>query len=207
MANKIKPIPSKAREILEAVVNEFGVEVIEDYIKLYKRQQRKRMKKHNTKEEVAYDVYDLMFNKGYDKTRAKETIALKRHLSENTINNHLYNFDKEAKKNNFYTLGWIIDRIYEYYRGDFSLYEDIDALSTINDLEKDILLTFYWKYKTLSKREKTKYKIDLSSVKIPADFKDGVLKDYFPQSINNQTSNNNFSQNNNIQFDEDSLPF
>ena len=208
IANKIKPIPSKARELLEAVVSEFGIEVIKDYIKIYDKQQRRRRTKHNTKEEVAYDVYDLMFNKGYDKTRAKETIALKRHLSKNTINNHLYNFDKEAKKNNFYTLGWIVDRIYEYHQGNFGLYEDIDTLSTINDLERDILFTYYWKYKTLPKREKSKYKVDLNSIKIPSIFKETLLKEYYPQETTlNQNSNNNFSSNNNIQLDEDDIPF
>ena len=208
MANEIKPIPSKARELLEAVVSEFGIEVIEDYIKIYKKQQRKRMRRHNTKEEVAYDVYDLMFNKEYDKTRAKEIIALRRHLSENTINNHLYNFDKEAKKNNFYTLGWIVDRIYEYHQGNFTLYEDIDALSTMNDLERNILDIYYWKYKTLPKREKSKYKVDLNSVKIPSDFKENMLKEYYSQETTfNQEPNNNFSQNDNIQLDEDDIPF
>lgn len=208
MANEIKPIPSKARQILEAVFNEFGIEVIKDYVKLYDKQQRRRTKKHNTKEEVAYDVYDLMFNKEYDKTRAKEAIALKRHLSKNTINNHLYNFDKEAKKNNFYTFGWIVDRIYEYYQGNFGLYEYIDTLSTMNDLEKNILDTYYWKYKTLPKREKSKYKVDLNSVKIPSDFKENMLKEYYSQETTfNQEPNNNFSQNDNIQLDEDDIPF
>ena len=220
MANKIKPIPSKARELLEAITKEFGIEVIEDYIKLYKKRQRRRMKRHNTKEEVAYDVYKLMFDEGYDRTRAIEKVAIERHLKEPTINNHLNNFNQEAKKNNFYTLGWIVDKIYDYanINGQFSCNgyyyytnEAIELLAKTNNLEPEILETYYWRYKTLKKREKAKYKIDLDSIIIPDDIKCVIPKEYLPQeTITKQETNinNDFSQKNTkIEIDEDEIPF
>ncbi len=211
MANKIKPIPTKARELLEAVVSEFGIETIEDYIKIYKRQQRKRMKRHNTKEEVAYDVYNLMFNEEYSRTRAIDEVVIKRNLRRPTINNHLNNFNQEAKKNNFYTFGWIVNKIYDYYENSYNyqaLEYDLNLLAKENDLEREILDAYYWRYKTLPKREKSKYKVDLSSVKIPDYFKNNILEEYFQQETTlNQESNNNFSQNKNIQIDKDDIPF
>ena len=215
MANKIKPIPSKAIELLEAVVSEFGIETIEDYIKIYKRQQRKRMKKHNTKEEVAYDVYDLMFNEGYSRTRAIERVAIERNLREPTINNHLNNFNQEAKKNNFYTLGWIVDNIYDYYQ-NHNIYhyeehqeKDIDKFAKENNLEREILDAYYWRYKTLPKKEKSKYKLDFNNVNIPDEFfHNRTLKKSLISKITLiQEQNNNFSQNENIQIDTDNLPF
>lgn len=221
MANKIKPIPSKARELLEAVVNEFGIDVIKDYIKIYDKQQRRRTKKYNTKEEIAYEVYRLMYQEGYSRIRAIEKVAVEKNISENTINNHLNNFNKEAKKNNFYTFGWIVDKIYDYANMNGQFYcnswyyidEAIDLLAKTNDLEKEVIETYYWKYKTLPKREKSKYKLDLNSIKIPDDIKCVIPKDYLPQETTlqettfNQNSNKNFSSNNNIQLDEDDIPF
>jgi len=201
MGNNIKPIPSKAREYLEAITDEFGIEVIEEYIKSYKKRQRRRMRKNNTKEEVAYDVYKLIFKEKYNRTRAIEKIALERNIKENTINNHLNNFNKEAKENNFYTIGWIADKIYDYTYYDYTnLEKNLNLLVKANELEMNILDTYYWKYKTLPKKEKIKYKVSLSNVKIPNDLKYNILKEYFPEY-------NEINKKNNTQTNEDEIPF
>ena len=225
MANTIKPIPSKARELLEAITKEFGIEVIRDFIKIYEKRQLKRMKKYNTKEEVAYDVYKLMFYDKYSRTRAIDEIAIKRHLQRPTINNHLNNFNQEAKKNNFYTLGWIVDKIYDYanmngqfFCNEYYYIDDaIELLAKANDLEKEVLETYYWRYKTLTKRERAKYKINLDSVIIPDNIKCVIPKEYLPKetiikqetNISNDFLQNNTSQNNTnkIKIDEDEIPF
>jgi hypothetical protein len=181
--NNKTTIPTKAREQLEAITEKFGIEVIEKYIKLYKKKQRNLMKHHNTKEDVAYDVYKLIYQEGYNITKAKEAIAAKRNIKENTINNHLNNFNKEAKKNNFYTLGYIVDKIYNYYRNDWSGYSMIELLATENNLEYEILETYYWKYKTLIKREKNKFKIDMNSIKISNRIKE-ILPEFSKIKLN-----------------------
>jgi len=203
MGNKTKVIPSKAREILESVTNEFGIEVIRNYVKNYNSRKRKGEKKHNTKEEVAKDVYNLMFNKGYSKARAKEAIALKRNLSENTINNHLYNFDKEAKKNNFYTYGWIMDNIYSYYRGSFELYDTVDNLSRLNNIERDVLLIYLWKYNTLQKKERKKYQINLDNIILSNE----VVEILPYESLPNKYKELQNTRQNNPQIDDGDIPF
>jgi uncharacterized protein YbcC (UPF0753/DUF2309 family) len=204
MANKIQNIPAKAKELLEVVTEEFGMEVIEKYIKLYKKRQRKTMKHHNTKEGVAYDVYKLMFEEKYDRTKAINEISIKRNITISTINNHLNSFNQEAKKKNFYTLGWIVDKIYDTYNNNQYINDnsdfDINLLATENNSEKEILETYYYKYKTLIKREKDKFEIDIKSIKIPDAIKN-IFPEYF--SKNEDTSNTTTD----LYSDEDDIPF
>ena len=205
MGNKTKVIPSKAREILESVTNEFGIEVIEDYIKIYKKRQRKRMNKNNTKEKIAYEVYDLIYREGYSRVRAIEKIAMEKNISEHTVNNHLNNFNQEAKKNNFYTLSWIVDKIYDSCNyNSICLENSINSLAKENNLERDILDTYYWRYKTLPKKEKAKYELNFNSINIPDDF-------FHNRTLeNNLISKINFNQelsNENTQIDDSDIPF
>jgi ribosomal protein L22 len=222
MANKVNVIPPKAREILDAITGEFGIEVIEDYIKLYKRRQRKRMKRHNTKEEVAYDVYKLMYEEGYSRSRAINKIEAERHISDKTINNHLNNFNQEAKKNNFYTFGYIIDRMYynsnnfnQFYcmGGYYYVNEAIELLARENDLEKEVLETYYFRYKTLPKKEKAKYNLDFNNIKIPEEIKCVIPDEYLQideTQQNKETStpaNENEAPDIDIDIDPDDIPF
>jgi len=205
MGNKTKVIPSKAREILESVTNEFGIEVIDDYIKIYKKRQRKRMNKNNTKEKIAYEVYDLIYREGYSRVRAIEKIAMEKNISEHTVNNHLNNFNQEAKKNNFYTLSWIVDKIYDSCNyNSICLENSINSLAKENNLERDILDTYYWRYKTLPKKEKAKYELNFNSINIPDDF-------FHNRTLeNNLISKINFNQelsNENTQIDDSDIPF
>lgn len=202
--NNKTTIPIKAREQLEAITEKFGIEVIEKYIKLYKKKQRNLMKHHNTKEDVAYDVYKLMFEEKYDRTKAINEISIKRNITISTINNHLNSFNQEAKKKNFYTLGWIVDKIYDTYNNNQYINDnsdfDINLLATENNLEKEILETYYYKYKTLIKREKDKFEIDIKSIKIPDAIKN-IFPEYF--SKNEDTSNTTTD----LYSDEDDIPF
>jgi hypothetical protein len=175
MANKINTIPAKVRELLDAVTEEFGIEVIKEYIELYRQRRRKLMKHHNTKEDVAYDVYKLMFNSKYNRARAIDEIAIKRNIKYNTINNHLNSFNQKAKEKNFYTIGFIIDKIYDYCKNNFECISPIiKSFAEENNLENRVLKTYYWKYKTLTEREKSKFEINLKNLKLPEKIKDLV---------------------------------
>jgi hypothetical protein len=178
MSNEKNVIPDEAKEILDSVVKNFGFKVIKTYMELHRKEEWKKRKRVNTKEEVAYDVYKIMFNEKCSRKNAIHIVGDKRKIKEKTINNHLNNFNREAKNNNFYTFGWFINEMYELSEGsdkftfrgiglEYSVSECIKLLAKENELDKKVLETYYYRYKTLPKREKSKYKVDINSITIP----------------------------------------
>ncbi len=177
MGNKIKAIPEKAEKVLNDVVNEFGIDVLKDFIKNHNRKARKKRIRHNTRDEVVRDVLELMIREGYDRTRAVEKIAEKRHLATKTIDNHLTNFYREAKENNFYTYGFIYDNMYEFWFD--SNYSSIDYFNQKvkefcekNNIAPETLELYHMRYKTLPLKEKKKYKLDFSNINLLYDFQE-----------------------------------
>jgi len=168
--NTIKTLPLKAKTKLDEVVKEFGIDVIKEYVKDYHRQERRKQKKHNTMEEVAYEVYKLMYEDGYSRTRAIEKVADDRHVSPHTIRNHLQRFDKQAKENNFYTFGWILDNIlahsYDMSIKAHSFKSVIKKLANINNIDMVVIETYLYKYATLLPQNKAKYRVNLKKLKL-----------------------------------------
>jgi len=192
MGNKIKAIPEKAEEILDKVVETFGIETIKKYVNNYNRKNRKKQKRHNTREEVVKDILELIVNQGYNRTKATEKVADKRNIEPKTANNHLTAFYKEAKQNNFFTYGFIYKKMedyflpdgghYDYYSAQREFYEAVKEFCEINEIEEEKLYLYFLRYKSLIPKEKKKYQLNFSNIK-PIDlFMDiEALRKYYPE--------------------------
>jgi hypothetical protein len=150
---------------LDEIVKVHGIEAIREYVKDYNKKSRKKQKKGNTYLEVAKDVYQLMMNQDYDKTRAIEQIAIIRNSSSNTVRNNCAKFDKIAKEYDYVSFSTFFHKIlannpYNQQFGHNPNYHDniiLQKVAKLNKLDNEIAEIYIYKYSNLTydKKEAT----------------------------------------------------
>lgn len=164
------------KAIIEQEGKEKGISLIRNIVNSIAKGQRKKKKRVNSYDSIAFEVYNLMFNDGYSRTRAIDKISLDKDLALSTVNNHLNNFSKQAKQDDYLNFGKAIDEIiranenqnsnyYNYYysTGELpGLYESIIYGKEFNfiDIYSQAL---YLKYSLdIKKKENHNFKRDYS---------------------------------------------
>lgn len=152
MNNKKITIDESTNEILELIAKTHGIEIINGFVKTYNKKLRKQQTRVNYYDEIAMSVYQLVHEDKYSKTRAIDKIAEDNNISDKTVRNHCAKFDKEAKKFDFYSFGYLVDEALQYAAQP--IYQVIEALSNLNELEIEIGEIYYFKYKKLKGNKK-----------------------------------------------------
>jgi len=148
-------IKENPKEILNAIAKEHGIEYIKKFLNTYNKAQRKKQKKINSYDEIAKEVYNLVLNNDYSKTRAMDEIADRRNIKAYTVRNHCSKFDKEIREFDFYSFGVLVNEQRAFHG------VSLKDLSRINNIDYDLAEIFYYKYKTAKKKPDDK-EIDTS---------------------------------------------
>ena len=141
---------------LQKIVDNHGIEVIRDFVKLYNKEKRQQNKSVNNYKKIAIQVYHLVMYENYSKTRAQNKIADEYSISPNTVRNHCSKFDKEAEEFDYYSFGYLVEvnQMNGYYLGE------------ANGINNTLTKIYNYKYKVDKKKKKNK-KIDTSKFKYP----------------------------------------
>jgi len=209
-------ITETPKEVLAKIAEIHGIGIIKEFINEYNKEQRKKSPKVNSYIDVAIKVYDLVMHSGYSITRAKETVADTEKISINTVRNHKKKFDDEAKENNFYTIGEVIEKlenaivdkeVYGTY-DSFSWY--IELLAELNNLDRKTIDIYYYKYKQEKRKKNNKYTVDYSKIKL----NDNIYSMINPSISSEQETNNTTdlsdiveTPDKSVDLDESDIPF
>jgi len=137
-------------KVLEKIVKENGIEVIKDFVKSYNKELRKQSTRVNYYDEISKQVYDLVFESNYSKTRAIDKIALDNNINSHTVRNHCAKFDKEAKEFDYYSFGALIGEAH-LFLDNYNISQTISYISRLNNLDFEIANIYYEKYKASKK--------------------------------------------------------
>ena len=130
-------------EILEAIKNQHGIEVIRDFVKSYNKNARKKQNRVNKNIEIANEVYKLIVLEDYDKTRAFYKISDDKNIAYYTVRNHCYTFDKKAKEFDYVNFGKKV----EEKTTEATFFTEIsNTISKIADIDYTFAETCYLKY-------------------------------------------------------------
>ncbi len=144
-------IENTPKEILKKLAETHGIDIIKDFIKEYNKQARKKSIHVNNYDKIACEVYSLVFNEKYSKTRAIDRIAEDNNLSSNTVRNHCAKFDKEANQFDYFSFGALIDEAWAFFP-NFNENEIIRYIAQLNNVKYEIASIYFGKYKNLSHR-------------------------------------------------------
>jgi len=154
-------------EILEKILEHHGIGVIREFMNGYNKKARKKQTRVNKYEEIALNVYNLMYTEyfdedlgyldNYDKTRAIAKVADEKSLTYNTVRNHCAKFDKEAKEFDYYSFGSLIEEKGLHY---------INIFAKENNISSEFANIYYKKYLNFNGK-KEKLIIDTSKFKVP----------------------------------------
>ena len=132
---------------LQKIVDNYGIEAIRDFMKLYNKEKRQQSKSVNNYEEIAIHVYHLVMYENYSKTKAQDEIADKYDISQHTVRNHCSKFDAEAKEFDYYSFGYLVEEneIINDYNYD---------IGGENGISKKLAKIYTYKYKDDKKKKK-----------------------------------------------------
>ena len=154
-------------KILDEIVENKGIEFIKEYLGQYNKIQRRKQINVNKYDDVAKDVYDLMYNQNYSNKKAMDKVADDRNITFYAVRNHYNKLNRQARAFDFFSFGALIDELIPYY-GDGDYYNNNyeQAEYELNELAKENYITYqvaqvyYNKYKhsNLKKRPTVDYK-------------------------------------------------
>jgi len=155
MNNRSLDVTNNPNEVLKEIANTHGIDMINAFVKEHNKKQRKKQVRVNGYADIACNVYVLMRDHGYSKTRALDKIALDKNINFNTVRNHCAKFDKEAKEFDYYSFGALIEDTQRIASGNYSIYEHlVSDLASLNDIETKIALVYHFKYHEDKKKKK-----------------------------------------------------
>jgi len=204
-------ITEAPKEVLAKIAEIHGIGIIKEFINEYNNKQRKKSNKVNSYIDIAIKIYDLVMHNSYSITRAKATIADTEKISEHTVRNHKARFDREAKENNFYTIGKVVEKLEseivdESNYGTYNVFDwHIEELAKLNNLDRKMVDIYYYKYKQEKRKKNNEYTVDYSKIKL----NDNIYSWINPSTPSNSsnTSNTPETSNKSINIDEYDIPF
>ena len=145
MVSKLS-IENTPNEVLKKLVEVHGIDIVKDFIKDHNKQSRKKSIHVNNYDKIACEVYSLVFNETYSKTRAMDKVAEDNDLSPHTVRNHCSKFDKEANQFDYFSFGALIDEAWAFlpHHNDR---ETIGYIAQLNNVKIEIAKIYYAKYK------------------------------------------------------------
>lgn len=156
MEKKIN-IEKTIKAILEQEGQQEGINKIRNILNSISKNNRKKTIRVNTFDFIAYEVYDLMFNNSYSRTRAIDKIADDKNLSSSTVNNHLNKFSKQASEDDYMNFGANVDtrsKFSDIYSNDIiRLLWEATSFGEIFYISEEASKAYYLKYR-LDKKKK-----------------------------------------------------
>jgi phosphoenolpyruvate carboxylase len=137
-------------KILEQEGKQKGIQLIRTILKNINKKERSKQIRVNNYEEISKLVYELIFDRGYSRSRAIEQVANIQRISESTVNNHLTKFNREAREKDYMSIGaWVNECLKEEH---FNHYIE-DKISEWN-VDKEIAMIYHKKFlKDIKKKE------------------------------------------------------
>jgi hypothetical protein len=131
--NKIN-IENTIKEVLEQEGQEKGIQIIRDIVNSIAKNKRKTKIRVNTFDSIAMEVYSLMYEEKYSRSRAIDKVSFDKDLAVSSINNHLTKFNNIAKEDDYMNFGYFLNieidkmRYYEFPDPDEIEYDKLQCL-------------------------------------------------------------------------------
>ena len=175
-------ITEAPKEVLAKIAEIHGIGIIKEFINEYNKELRKRATKNNNYEDIAIEVYKLMMVRRYRIKSAIEEVANHKGISHHTVRRHIYDkFNKKAEKENFYTIGAVIEKIknisFPVWNQSYKL---IDELADLNGIKRYLMDIYHFKYTIEERKANNKYIVDYSKINLNLVLKQIVKGTYIP---------------------------